>query len=606
MSSDLVYDVIVSGAGPVGLFFTYIMGKHGHSVYCLDPKSGPTDQSRALMMTSRTMEILERHSIADDIVEESNTLNGVRIFHKGSLINEVDSFGDTPFPHGTILTQARTEHILKKGVETETSIKIHWECELVSYEEDEHGVLSKVYDHNEKKEKVIRSKYIVGADGCHSTVRKCNPQWTYKGISIATNFFLADITLKEDHLERFMDKMNTFTLSNYIMGIAPIQFPQKGESSAVIFRVFGNLESYAVKETVERGGDFTHGLVKSNTAPDMEFVQGWINRIASPQSFEVESILWSSYFKVNERIANGFRKNRAFLIGDSAHCHSPTGGQGLNLGLQDADNLAWKLSHVLKKYVIAHERLLDSFNTEREIHAKNTIKQTGTATKAAMAEGTIISHIRIIVMTIILAIPYIRQTTFSAMMQQKLTLHSDIMGTSDTPLIKEGVFIPESAPLRRKIIKRMGRSQMERIPIREILKRTDQYTLILLCTGHPRNRPNTEMIQHFWKSRRSYPMKKVIVESSWHSRTNRCPLFVDDNEIEMATDSFYIEENMEVSDSITKRVGLFPLLSKYFKDSNPPSALVIVRPDLYVAQASIIRSVSDIETSLFLMDSLYQ
>lgn len=106
--------------------------------------------------------------------------------------------------------QGKTEEIISQRLTEDTSCKIHWETELVTYTQDENGVKSTIRDINTKQEQVIESTYIVGADGSHSRVRKDNPDWTYEGVAIQTKFILADLILSGDNVEPLMDRMNVF------------------------------------------------------------------------------------------------------------------------------------------------------------------------------------------------------------------------------------------------------------------------------------------------------------------------------------------------------------------------------------------------------------
>lgn len=128
-------------------------------------------------------------------------------------MGQVDACGDTPFAHNSVLMQGKTEEIFVERLTEDTDCKVHWETELVSYTQDDHGVRSVIRDINTKQEQVVESVYIVGADGSHSRVRKENPQWTYDGVAIQTKFVLADLTLHGadgQDIKHLMDRMNVF------------------------------------------------------------------------------------------------------------------------------------------------------------------------------------------------------------------------------------------------------------------------------------------------------------------------------------------------------------------------------------------------------------
>ncbi|KAG1473523.1 hypothetical protein G6F56_000901 [Rhizopus delemar] len=354
-------DVLVVGAGPVGLYFSYAMSLYGHSVYCVDPKTGPTNQSRAIVLTSRTMEMFEAKGLCGEFLEEGFISSGIRVYQKGTLIGQMAAVGDTPYAYITVVVQNKTENILNKHLEDDTGNHVHWQNELVSYTQDEDKVTAIVLDKRTGLKKQIKSKYIIGADGNHSRVRKGNPAFTFEGVTIDTKFFLIDLTVKGEGIENRIDKTNVFMTPSGHVGMIPLK-PYSGDDKATTFRIFGNLDSYSRSET--NNARSSHGLETSEGAPSLEHIQSHVDKMAAPFKFKLSDPMWSSYYKINERIANTFRNKRAILVGDAAHCHSPTGGQGMNLSIQDADNLAWKLSYVLKGQASNPDKLLDSYESE--------------------------------------------------------------------------------------------------------------------------------------------------------------------------------------------------------------------------------------------------
>ncbi|RCH97760.1 hypothetical protein CU098_005566, partial [Rhizopus stolonifer] len=558
------------------------MSLNGHSVYCVDPKVGPTDQSRAIGVTSRTMEILEKSGLAGEFLEDGFVSSGFRMYNKGTLVGQMDSIGDTPYAFMTVVMQSRTEYILNKHLEEETEYPVHWETELISYTQNDDKVTSTVLDKRTGLEHTIESKYIIGADGSHSRVRKENSAFTYDGVAIDTKFFLADLNVKGEGFENRLDKGNMFMTPLGFMGMVPFQSCLDGNKPA--FRIFGNLEAYSVKE---KGSRPTHGLIKTEEAPSLEFIQSFVDEAAAPFKFELSNLIWSSYFKINERIVNTYRHKRAFLMGDAAHCHSPAGGQGMNLGLQDADNLAWKLSIVLKGHAIRPDELLDSYESERKPQAEETLRSTGNATKGGISSGYFASALRNIFMSTALYVPRIREFLFKTTMQQLVTIdstHSKILGISDKGLIQAGHFLPNTGTIRLRTLEKRT-AQLKRLNLREIMIGLNKFSIILIGTSPSGTNPNSQLIEAFWNLARLYPVKRIVIESSWHTHFNRYPDFV--LEEEKQDGSFYAEENMDSPVSVTKSVGLSYLFPKY-TNGPTPSVLLFVRPDFYVAQSKVV------------------
>ncbi|KAI8084101.1 FAD binding domain-containing protein [Gilbertella persicaria] len=608
MSNNKV-DIFVSGAGPTGLFFTYLMAQRGHTVYCVDPKSGPTDQSRALLTTSRTLEILESQGLASGFLSEAYAFSGTRMFRHGAPIAQMEACGESPFSQVTLMIQSKTEEFLANRIKEDTECDVHWNTELVSYVQEEDKVVATVRDIYTKQEHMIEAKYIVGADGSHSRVRKGDPDWTYEGTTIQTKFALADLVLKGDQIHEVNNKFNLFTNDYSMFGMGRINHPSDTDENP-IFRVFGNLEAYERQEGIS---EVTHGLrdKKEQETPSLEFVQSWMDKMTAPMKFEASKLVWSSYFKINERMANGLRRRRAFLVGDAAHCHSPAGGQGMNMGIQDAFNLAWKMSDVLKGVAADPEKLLNSYNDEREPIIKATIKKTGDATQTGTSGGYLSQVLRASFMTVVLMVPQVRHYAFKNLMQLNLTIDpktSDIMDTSDKGLTSVGEFVPDCGRLRKSIIPRHQKPGLiQRYTLRDLVTFVQTYSVIFIGTCLPNQTPNMDLMEKFWKKTRKYPVKRLVIQSVWHVlRAGQFPSFVDmEEEQEEAKNSFFSEERMDSSISVTNVIGLYPLISSYFATPNPPSVLLVVRPDMYIAQSKFLNNESDLDNALKFLSTTF-
>ncbi|KAL9555392.1 hypothetical protein MBANPS3_002391 [Mucor bainieri] len=610
---SLKVDVLVSGAGPTGLFFAYQMAQRGHSVFIVDPKPGPTDQSRAILITSRTMEILESKGIAADILREAFVFCGMRMFRNGSQVAQVEACGDTPFSHVTVLMQGKTEDVIANRLAEDTDCKVHWGTELVSYTQDEHGVKSVVRDIHTKQEQVVESTYIVGADGSHSRVRKGNPDWTYDGVAIQTKFILADLTLHGADgadIKHLMDRMNVFMTGTDVMGMISLKPIHPTDDDSHVFRVFGNLEGYQVSEADK--DKIRHGIDKSEAPPTLEFIEEWVNRIAAPKKFVASDLIWGSYFRINERIANGFRKGRAFVAGDAAHCHSPAGGQGMNLGLQDAHNLAWKMSDVLKGVASDPEKLLDSYNEEREPIAKATIETTGNTTKVGITRNSLFASIRNVMISAALTFPQVKETAFKKLNQLFLAIDtntSSIMTeTSDKGLISAGHFLPETATLRKSFIVSSKRPRyIQRHSLREVLIDNQKFTVIFIASCLTSTKPNVHLMKKFWVDTRSKPVRRLVIQSTHHNKTTgKLPDYITEEEASTAEDAFYSEENSNLSNSVSNRIGLYPLLTSYFAGQEPASVVLFVRPDLYISHAKLVTSEDELESALGFLSTMYK
>ncbi|KAI8367470.1 FAD-binding monooxygenase [Radiomyces spectabilis] len=331
-TSPMQAEVLVSGAGPVGLFFAYQMAEYGHSVIIIDKKSGPTAESRAFFVTSRTLELLDHHGLAQQLLKEANIMRGTQLFVEGSLAGRAtpDDTIETLFPQITIVPQSKTETAFVNAL-ANTNTDILWNTELISYQQNEEGVVATVLS-KDRQEKKIEAKYIIGADGCHSVVRKRGKGWTYEGVVIENKFALADVTLSGSGVDMLANHVNGFFHPDGLTLVVPIPNPE----DKALFRVIGSMGQPST--TTHTDSSVTHGIAsqaQSNTLIELETIQKIIDERMKPLQITAADPIWMTYFRVNERKANGFRRTRAFVMGDAAHCHSPAGGQGMNLGLQD-------------------------------------------------------------------------------------------------------------------------------------------------------------------------------------------------------------------------------------------------------------------------------
>ncbi|KAG2222427.1 hypothetical protein INT45_009439 [Circinella minor] len=584
---ELTVDVFISGAGPVGLFFAYQMIKLGHSIYICDPKKGPTTQSRAVLLTPRTMEVMENHNLAHHFLKEAIVLQGVQLHVQGSKVGTIDVTGDTSFPQMTCISQEITEAVLIRLV---GDSRITWHTKLVNYSQNEDHIEAIVKHTETDIETRVNAKYIIGADGSHSTVRKKTEDWKFIGYSMATRFGMGDVAIGGEDVEKILTtRANGFLHSDGMCGVIPIG----KRNGKIYFRVVGNLGPYKVDE----GDRVTHGIVQEEQQFTLEQIQELLNKRLHNLNVVAQDPIWLTEFRINERMADGFRRKRAILIGDAAHCHSPVGGQGLNLGFQDADNLAWKLSTVLKGLSSDDEKLLDSYNTEREPIVAETLEATGSSTRFALTKGPILATLGY-VLSGVLSFDMIKSPVITAMMQIHVQLpnESPLLQTKNpkSDLIEPGKFMHETAPLRNRVMT----NKLERCTLHQILA-TDTTTqhAILWVSSRPSRFSSHSLTSEFWAkffdSKVSSPaIRPIIIESTWHVHECKPPDYVKEEQQTIAECAFWSEDHWDTEDSISKRVGL---ASHMYDKPEPPAAIVIVRPDLYIAYSNLILATQDID-----------
>jgi len=336
LSNVLDTDVIIVGAGPTGLMAANQLMRFGINFIILDKKSGPTKESRALLVTARSLEIYQQMGVVNQVIAGGKLVTSFNIFSDGKRIVELVlgemGKGLSQFSHMLAFEQSKNEALLVNNLQ-ENGHAVHWNYEFVEVKVYEDR-LDVTVNHAEE-ELHFNAKYLIACDGANSTVRN-QLNFAFKGGTYVHRFFLADTIIDWSHgYDKIILTPGSETLCAF--------FPLYGDGNV---RMIGTLpKSYTDKE------DITFEDLKENILK------------TSKLKIEFKSVNWFSVYKLHHRAVDHFREGRIFLAGDSAHIHSPAGGQGMNTGLQDAYNLSWKLALVLKGY--AKSSLLDTYNEER-------------------------------------------------------------------------------------------------------------------------------------------------------------------------------------------------------------------------------------------------
>jgi 2-polyprenyl-6-methoxyphenol hydroxylase-like FAD-dependent oxidoreductase len=351
-------DVLIVGAGPTGLVLALWLTRLGVRVRIIDKASEPGTTSRALAVQARTLELYSQLGIAGLVVERGRRVNAANLWVAGRRAARV-VFGDmgvglSPFPYPLIFPQDEHEHLLIERL-AEAGIEIERQTELVGFESADGHVRAQIRTHNGTVE-TCTAAYIAGCDGARSAVREAIgigfPGGTYEHL-----FYVADVEASGQALNGELHA--AFDQTDFL-----VIFPLKGDKRA---RLIGTVRD----EVEQKREDLSWNDVSKR-------VIEWI-------SIDVKSVNWFSTYRVHHRVADHFRKDRAFLLGDAAHIHSPVGGQGMNTGIGDAVNLAWKLAAVL--HGRAKASLLDSYEPERITFARRLVATTDRAFTGVTSSG---------------------------------------------------------------------------------------------------------------------------------------------------------------------------------------------------------------------------
>ncbi|TCO47360.1 FAD-dependent monooxygenase [Actinocrispum wychmicini] len=332
--------VLVVGAGPSGLTMANELVRHGVAVRIVDRAPAAATTSRALVVQPRCLEIFEDMGVVDDVRRVGRpipSLNVVFDVDKSARVELGDVFLDpvnyTAHQSLYSLSQDDTERILTAAL-TERGVHIERGVDVTGLATDADGVTVSVRDGDP-----IRCDWVVGCDGAHSSVRRA-AGLPFEGATYADEFIMADAELEWDLADG-----DIYAFPNREGFFAAFAMPGTHR-----FRIFGNV------------GVGPDGPAAEYSEPTHEQFQAMMDE-RLPFPAKVVKEYWVSRYRLHRRIVPHYRKGRIFLVGDAAHVHSPAGAQGMNTGIQDAYNLAWKLALVVRG--IAEEPVLDSYHAER-------------------------------------------------------------------------------------------------------------------------------------------------------------------------------------------------------------------------------------------------
>jgi len=358
-------DVLIIGAGPTGLVLALWLTKLGVKVRIVDKIAEPGTTSRALAVQARTLELYRQLDLAEAVVARGHRVPAVNLWAKGEsaarLSFENIGSGLTPYPFLQIFPQDQHERLLIERLEA-LDVTVERRTELISFAQEETRVIARLRG-PDGLEVDCEANYIAGCDGARSIVRETIgtgfPGGTYRQIFYVGDVEAAGPALNgELHID--LDEAD-------FLGV----FPLAGQGQA---RLIGTVRD----ERADRADALTFNDVSDRA----------INHL----KVEVKKVNWFSTYHVHHRVTQHFRKGRAFLLGDAAHIHSPAGGQGMNTGIGDAINLAWKLASVLTGR--AGDNLLDSYEAERIGFARRLVATTDRAFSFVTAEGRIADVVR--------------------------------------------------------------------------------------------------------------------------------------------------------------------------------------------------------------------
>jgi 2-polyprenyl-6-methoxyphenol hydroxylase-like FAD-dependent oxidoreductase len=410
-------DVLVVGAGPTGLVLALSLARQGAKVRVVDRAEGPGTTSRALAVQARTLELYRQLGLTDEIVAEGHHTPAVNLWVRGSRAAGISlaqmGEGLTPYPFLHIFPQDRHERLLEERLEAE-GVRVERRTEVMSV--DDHGdhIVARIADAG-GAERIAESSWIAGCDGARSIVRHAIGA-SFQGGTYRQLFYVADADITgptangELHID--LDEADFLAV-----------FPIDGAGRV---RLIGTVR--------DDRADHPETLCFNDVG----------QRAIEHLKVEVRKINWFSTYHVHHRVTDRFRRGRAFLLGDAAHIHSPAGGQGMNTGIGDAINLAWKLAEVI--HGRAPERILDSYEAERIGFARRLVQTTDRVFSFATAEGLLADVLRMrlapIVFPMVTASERAREYAFRTVSQITLNYRGGPLSRGEAGKVRGGDRLP--------------------------------------------------------------------------------------------------------------------------------------------------------------------
>jgi len=432
--------VLIVGAGPTGLALAVQLIRHNIDFVVIDTKDTTTPFSRAIGVQARTLEIYDQIGIAGELVTRGWIADKVRLVEGGEIRGEVFlqdiGKGMSPFPFLLIVEQGKHEELLYDFIK-KNGRDIRWQTELESFSQDENGVTANVKTAGGTE--TIEAQFLVGCDGAHSQVRHALGL-TFGGGTFERLFYVADVEMDWtfDH-----DALHVCLAKNTITAF----FPLRGDNR---WRIVGTFpEGHEADEA-----SILYDEIERRIVADTEL------------KLDITSVNWFSVYKVHSRHVNRFSQGRCFLAGDSAHIHTPAGAQGMNTGIQDGYNLAWKLREVLNGD--ADAALLDTYNEERLPNAHRLLQTTDRIFQLGASDDWFAVFVRTKI------VPYIAN----------FALNLDVVKNTIFPLVSQiginyrGSSLSDGAALKVKAGDRMPYFQVEGNNIYDLLREPKFHFLV--------------------------------------------------------------------------------------------------------------------------------
>ena len=355
-------DVLIAGAGPTGLVLALWLRHQGVNVHIFDQAEAPAQNSRAIIVHARIVELYRQLGLSEGLLELGYKLPATNLWvyrqHKAHV--PLEDFGRelTPYPFMLSIPQDDHERMLEKRL-NDMGIHVERGSKLQGFVDHGSSITATLFRESDGSSTTHEASYIVGCDGAHSVVRH-EIGAKFEGETYKPLFYIADVEGKSE---------------KHFNGEGNVVFTNDTFNLVVPYNEAGHVRLVGIIMPDDNENDNCESLVHQHqiTFDDVR------PQIMQAMDIDITKVNWFSTYRSHHRVAEKFRNNRAFLVGDAAHIHSPVGGQGMNTGIMDSINLAWKLATVLKQTNMSEDargRLLDSYEYERRSFAMMIVKST--------------------------------------------------------------------------------------------------------------------------------------------------------------------------------------------------------------------------------------
>jgi 2-polyprenyl-6-methoxyphenol hydroxylase-like FAD-dependent oxidoreductase len=410
-------DVLIVGAGPTGLVLALWLTELGVRVRIVDKTAEPGTTSRAVAVQARTLELYNQVGLAGAVVERGRKAAAANLWVAGKKVARA-VFGDmgaglSPYPYALLFPQDEHERLLIDRL-ADAGVKVERQVELLDFDDGTGRVIAHLKGPDGHVD-ACEAAYIAGCDGAHSTVRE-TLQIGFPGGTYAHLFYVADV---EGSGAAMNGEVHVALDTTDFLAVFPLKSARRA-------RLVGT-----VREDAER-------------QPENLSWNDVSQRVIEWMRVDVERVHWFSTYRVHHRVAAHFRKGRAFVLGDAAHIHSPVGGQGMNTGIGDAVNLAWKLAAVL--HGRAEVSLLDSYEPERIAFARRLVATTDRAFTGVTSPGVIARRVRLDIVPLLVpalfALTTVRRFMFRTISQTAVSYRGSSLSEGRAGTVHSGDRLP--------------------------------------------------------------------------------------------------------------------------------------------------------------------